>query len=114
MTQSYSNAATNSNQKAVSNQKDTAQTSTCYLTVCTRIDGKPAGKTYTLANGEVTKEVAGHSGRYTALRHRVASLSELSTLLASLTPAQTLIYGHCVECGDLPYQILPDKTCGSG
>ena len=84
------------------------------VTVLTRIDGKPAGKTYSLSNGAVGKTVADHAGIYTAetiiFTGTPADILEgYRALVESLTPAQSIILGDAPEAEGHPYRILPAR-----
>lgn len=84
---------------------------TTYITVLTRNDGLPAGKTYDHAG----KHVAHHTGIYTAQRHTLtgdadAILAGYLAIVEGLNHAQSMILGHVAQLGDMPYQVRPKKT----
>lgn len=84
------------------------------VTQLTRIDGKPAGKTYSLSNGAVGKTVADHKGLYSAETITFSGspgdiLAGYQALVASLTPDQSIVLGDAPEAEGHPYRILPAR-----
>lgn len=86
------------------------------ITILTRLDGRPAGKTLTLnADGTIGKQVAGHSGRYSAQTHVLEGnnaeqiLASYAVLLSGLEPSQCLVHGHVPGMGAAEYRIVPRK-----
>ncbi|MEA3642963.1 MAG: hypothetical protein VBE63_23920 [Lamprobacter sp.] len=94
------------------------QQPTAFITLLKRLDGKPAGKTFTATSGEVHKIVSGHSGRYLARTITYTGTpaeiaQQHGELLAGLTTAQCIILGHIPAMGDAEYLILPKNDLKS-
>ncbi len=84
------------------------------VTVLTRIDGRPAGKTFTPADGAVRKTVEAHTGCYNAETFSFTGspaeiLADYRALVESLTPAQSIILGDAPPASGQPYRVLPAK-----
>ncbi len=90
------------------------------VTVLTRPDGKPAGKTIAMRDGMARKATAGHAGTYSAqtieLRGATPAdlLDQYRKLVAGLTCAQSIILGHAPEAGSAPYRIVPAQHLDPG
>ena len=87
---------------------------TAKFSILTRIDGQPAGKTFSLAaDGTLQKSVAGHSGRYHARTISVvgdtpeATLAAFAAHLEALEPHQLIVLAYAPAAGDAPYRVVP-------
>lgn len=84
------------------------------ITILTRLDGKPAGKTLRLnPDGTISKQVAGHSGRYSARTVTLDGdtamdrLASYAAILDGLEPSQCLVNGYVPAMGAAEFRILP-------
>ena len=83
------------------------------VTVLTRTDSQPAGKTYSLEG----KVVSNHVGSYHAETlcfdgDALDVLTQFKSLVERLQPDQSIILGHAPATGGAPYRIVPQKRLG--